>query len=101
MHTLISGSGDSLERENARTLHKDHSICPLVTVQSIIIVITVIIIIIFPFNFVQDDGDVGFGSPAIFCMDATWWPGGGEVVGNQEFHPAVWPVACSLGLVPA
>ena len=46
----------------------------------------------------QDGGDVGFGSLAIVCMDATWWPGGGEVVGNQELHPAVWPVAWVLCL---
>ena len=46
----------------------------------------------------QDGGDVGFGSLAIVCMDATWWPGGGEVVGYQELHPAVWPVAWVLCL---
>ncbi len=31
-------------------------------------------------------------------MDATWWPGGGEVVGNQELRPVVWPVAWVLCL---
>jgi hypothetical protein len=48
---------------------------------------------------VQDrGGGVDFGSLAIVYMDATCWPGGGEVVGNQELHPAVWPVAWVLRL---
>ncbi len=41
---------------------------------------------------------LAFGSLAIVCMDATWWPGGREVVGNQELHPMVWPVAWVLCL---
>ncbi len=46
----------------------------------------------------QNGGDVGIGSLAIVCMHATWWPSGGEVVGNKELHPVVWPVVWVLCL---
>ncbi len=49
------------------------------------------------FNFVQDGVPVS-KVPAFFHVDATWLSDGGEVVGNQELHPAVLPVAWVLCL---